>query len=131
MAQGVLFPCRQRVSRHAAAPRIGGPRGDPKSIKKQYEKQGLKKRSQKRPWGARGEPRKLPGAPVKPKWTRKGSKNGAQNDIVEGWAGEMEDVTKTYYLLHFSHIGRPRKSRFWLNFGCFFYTFLTFSNTNS
>ena len=51
------------VSRGAAVPRIGGPRGNPKSVKKCYGKPVLKKRSQKRFWGAHGEPQGAPGSP--------------------------------------------------------------------
>jgi hypothetical protein len=57
------FPIPPEVSRHATAPRIGGPRGNPKSIKKRSGKQDLKKRCQKRPLGPHGEPRGAPGRP--------------------------------------------------------------------
>ena len=42
--------------------RFGGPGGHPKSIKKRYEKQVLKKSSLKRPLGCHGEPRGAPGS---------------------------------------------------------------------
>jgi hypothetical protein len=49
---------------------------------------------------------------MKPKWEPKGSKNGSPNRIFSSSAGKVENVTKTYYLLHFSHIRHPRKSEF-------------------
>ena len=84
MAKNVLFPCPQRVRRGAAVPRIGGPRGNPKSVKKTLWKTGAQKEVPKTllVGGPMGSLRELPGAPMKPKWEPKGSKNGAQNDIV-------------------------------------------------
>ena len=71
MAKNRLFPCRQRVSRGAAVPRIGGPPGSPKSVKKRYGKPVLKKRSQNRFWGAHGEPQGAPGSPNEAKMEAK------------------------------------------------------------
>ena len=57
----------------------GGTQNPPKNVmknrcSKRYPKNAL--------GGSMGSLRELPGAPMRPKWEPKGSKNGAQNDIV-------------------------------------------------
>ena len=117
MAKSVLFPCPQRFVAVPPYPGLGDPGGTQNPAKNGMKKQVLRKRSQKRSWGARGEPQETPGSPNEAKMgTKRLPKRSPKRHCLRlGW--KMENVTKTYYLLHFSHIGRPRKSRFWLIFG--------------
>ena len=59
--------------------------------------------------GSLGEP---PGAKMKPKWTPKGSPKRSKNIVFSGSDGKLRNVTKIHYLLHFSHIGHPKKCQF-------------------
>ena len=88
-------------------PRLGTP-GHLKSSKKRHENKGLKKRSQKRPWGLHGAPQGAPGAQIWPKWEPKGSQNESKNGVFSGSARKMEYVTKPHYLLYIKHISHSR-----------------------
>ena len=66
----------------------------------------------RRPQAYQGIPRRPqtpPGAQMRPKWEPKGSQKGSQNRVFSGSAGKMENVTKTYYILHFSHVDHTKK----------------------
>ena len=82
MAKNVLFPCRQRFVAVPPYPGLGDP-GGTQNLSKNVMENRCSKRGPKNAFGeAMGSLRELPGAPMRPKWEPKGSKNGAQNDIV-------------------------------------------------
>ena len=87
-----------------------GTPGEPKICQKMLWKTGAQKEVPKRFWGAHGEPQGAPGSPNEAKMGAKRlqKRSPKRHCLRLGW--KMENVTKTYYLLHFSHIGRPRKS---------------------
>ena len=99
---------------HAAVWALGG-QGDTKNLlKNDMEKGCSKRRFQSALWGAMGSLGEPPGAKMRPKWTPKGSQKTSKNDVFSGSDGKRRNVRKTYYLLHFSHIGHTKKSQFWV-----------------
>ena len=103
-------PCRRSP--------LGGPGGHPKSTKKRYEKQVLKKRSLKRPLGCHGEPRGAPGSQNEAKMDAKRlPKEVKKHSFLKiGWKTEKCDETHTiYYTLTTS--GIPKNVNFWSFFG--------------
>ena len=61
-----------------------------------------------------GRPRAGQDGQMEAKWLPKGTLKGSKNCTFEGSSKKHENLTKTYYLLYFSHIGHLRK---W----CFFH----------
>jgi hypothetical protein len=100
------------VRRDTAAPVLGDLGGHPKSTKKRHGKRVLQKASPKRPLGIHGSLREPLGGQMEPKWEPKGSKKSSKNDVFSSSEATLRNVTKTQYLLHFSHFHGSEKRRF-------------------
>ena len=82
MAQSVLSHAARGCAAVPPYPGLGDPGGTQNPSKNVMENRCSKRGPKNAVGGAMGSLRELPGAPMRPKWEPKGSKNGAQNDIV-------------------------------------------------
>ena len=111
--QKMVFSAAPRgQAAHATVWALGG-QGDTKNqLKNDMEKGCSKRRLQSALWGAMGSLGEPPGDQMEPKWEPKGSQKISKNFVFSGPDGKPRNVRKTYYLLHFSHIGHTIRSQF-------------------
>ena len=110
----VLFCCRQRCVAHAAVPSLKVPGGHLKSIEKRHGKKGAKENPTKPTLGAHGVPK---GSQMSQNGSQMGAKTGPKIDEKSDLQGKAQKLTKTHYLLHFSHIGHLKNRAFLVHFG--------------